>query len=278
MAAQAALAQGVSSPAVNAAQLQAGRIASLRQRDGISSGNIAVPSFSGNETDEADELQRDQNADRFANGIGSPLPSLYINLGENQDEQSESANSDSEQYSQSSDMDEEAMRAYTSLQSQTEENEQSRLRLRSILKNIKAKENTEEYQKALDELRQFLQKRQIDLYSKGASIVDEGEFAEMLDTVGMAISTSQIIISIFQDSIPDKVKKTIPIPPLQFSKSAMDVAIGAIDISVGLKYTLILFVLAPYIISFFTNMYVAICGSSAPCDAIWGAIFNTIGL
>lgn len=276
MAAQGALAQRL--PAADqAAELRADRVTALRQRNNISAGNVpAQPTPGGNtETDEADELQRNRNADRYANGIGSPMAPLYANLNLSDVDTNEAANSDfPEESAQSTSRDEEAMQNYTAFQSQIEDSEQSRARLKSLLRSLKEAEDSKRYQEMLKELKQFFQKRQTDLAAKGCSLIDEGELVEIIDTVGVGISTYQVVISIFKDSLPEHMKGQA----LDFAKSSADVASGAGTIMQLMKWTVLVFVVLPYIIALQVGLFTSICDSFSPCKAFYGGIFAAIGM
>ncbi|KKW30576.1 MAG: hypothetical protein UY72_C0008G0009 [Candidatus Uhrbacteria bacterium GW2011_GWD2_52_7] len=279
MAAQAALPQRSSSAAM-AAELRADQVTALRQRNNISVGNIPMqPASDSAAQDQADEFQRSRNADRYANSIGSPMASLYASLGEQPNQAQEAANTNFEETQpQDTAMDQEAMQNYIAMQSQIEDSEQARMRFQSLSRTLKEKENTEEFQKVLDEVKKFVQKRQTDLAAKGASFVDEGELLEILDTVGVAISTYQAVVSIFQGSIPEEVKKNMTIPPLDFSKSTADVASAAGSIMQFMKYFLMVFVLIPFVIAFQVTAFVAFCDWFTPCSLLWGGVFDAVGM
>ncbi|MCR4312336.1 MAG: hypothetical protein NUV56_03560 [Candidatus Uhrbacteria bacterium] len=275
MAAQGALARSSpSSSTADAAEFRAGQTAARRERDGVSAGNVAFPSSSeSDDSNSGDELHREQNADRFANGIGSPIASLYSSLGnEDEEEEPEAANSDfSEESERGSGADRDAMDNYLALQSQAETNQteadRTRLRLRSLLRQLKEKERGKGFDQALEEIKKMFARRSTDLISKGASIIDEGEFVEILDSIGVAVSTYQVVITIFEDSIPDKVKKQMRVPPA-------DIPTKAMTIMQYMKWFLMVFVLIPFCISFQITAFVAFCDWYAPCNLLWSGILG----
>ncbi len=263
---QSALAQPLASPAAQAAEFRVAKIAASRTRLGIRSG-VAIPNLPSTNVaeDDSDTLRRSQNADRFANGVRSPLREDYSGLYE--------AEADVE-----SSLDREAVERYLALQNQTEGDEGKRMQLRAMLERVKEKERSEEFQRALQELKTWLQKRQVDALGKGASLVDEGEFIEIVDTLGVALSTYQAVITIFNDSVPEQIKSRMPVPPLDFSKSAADVASAAGTISQLMKWTLIVFVLVPFVIAFQISLFTAFCKWYAVCNQTWARIFSLFSL
>src|SRR3989338_6594876 len=104
MEGQSAIAQPLGSPAAQAAEFRAARIAAARTRFGVTSG-VVLPSLPTADEDEADDLRRSRNADRFANGVGSPLAPSDIGSTDVETEITSS-------------LDREAVERYAALQSQ----------------------------------------------------------------------------------------------------------------------------------------------------------------
>lgn len=276
MAAQGALASSAAGSAAYAAEFRAGQVTARRERDGISSGNVPFTPASGN--DEGDQLTREQNVDRFANGIGSPLAQLHTNtpLPEETEGSDEAANND-EQYERSGVSDEQnaAFDSYNALQNQTEDNENARLKLQSFLRRLREDGRKNEYEVAMKELQKFLEKRRVDLVAKGASTLDEGELLEIIDTIGVALSAYQTVVTIFKDSIPEAVRDRMPVQPLEFEKSAADVASAAGSIMQYLKWTIVVFVLIPFTIAFQITAVYAFCDWFEPCSLLLNKVLGS---
>lgn len=275
MAARGALAKSPSQTAM-AAEFRVSKMAELRKR------SRNIPNFTRSATekegqpegDQQDELRRRQIATRQANGIGSPLresfPALYANLGENS-EQTEAANN-TQTYGddmQGASMDQEMIEQYTALQTQEEQDDRKRSRFRSMLENSKEKQQSEMMKKAKEELEIWLKQREADLVARGSSLVDDGEFFELVDTAGNAITAYQAVITVFQDSIPQQVQQQMKYPPWKF-KDAANIFSASSGISLFMKELVLVAVIAPYIIIFFYTMLAALtdlCGWNLACKA-----------
>lgn len=276
MAAQGARAQPAAGSAAYAAEFRASQVTARRERDGISSGNVPFTPASGN--DEGDQLTREQNVDRFANGIGSPLAQLHTNTPppEEAEGSDEAANND-EHFERSGVSEEQnaAFDSYTALQNQTEDNDNARIKLQSFLRGLREQGRHDEYEQAMKELRKFLEKRKTDLIAKGASTIDEGELIEILDTIGVAVSAYQLVVTIFKDSISKELLDRMPVQPLEFEKSAGDVASAAGTIMQLLKWTIMVFVLIPFVIAFQITAVYAFCDWFEPCSLLLNNVLGS---
>lgn len=254
------LAESAELPSVNAqvdsaTQLRVDRLAALRERQG----NVATIGYrfpvqdNDAEQDPQTEFAYSRSTDRLANGVGfSPLVVDYGADEEMAEELGEEASE--EEYEQ-------AMFAIQQ-QAQAEEGMEQAARNRSMVQRMKEDHQNNLLEKQAKQAQEMLEKRQADLASKGLSLVDQGELAEVGDASGVSLSLVQVAATIFKDSIPKEMQKGF-LRPWKMSDFT-DVVMAALTtpqvLWMVLKFLLILAVLI-FIIMSLGNL----CQQSLPC-------------
>jgi len=251
------------SQAVHAAALRASKTAARRERDQV----VVNDSAEGNlEPDVQAQFSRNRFADRQSNGVGfAPVLNSY---GGDQDLAEELGEEESEEAFEEEMFD-------LQQQSRQQGRAEDSSRVRSMMRKTMDDHEDEMMKKAMEELKKFLKKRQFDVAAKGTSLVDQAEFLELMDAVGVSASTLQLVITIFKDSIPEDVRKKLPIQPLEPAKSMADVAALAAYAPQILWFSLkvILVVIAPFILPLIAA---GACASSTACQAAYGSVSSLV--
>ncbi len=208
-------------------------------------------------------MRADRHAvQRYANpGASTPrLQEMSESLREGDTDQEEDANEIEEQESQIADENDQAQSL------------QSAARARSRAKAA----NGDASQKMMEQAKKKMEKVMAQAKAQGSesagSLIDEGEFAEVVDTIATGKSVTRVTLSIFQDSMDENMKLALEKADLPLYK--MSDALGGISASSTIaqagKWSSVLFVILPFILIFFILAY----GSIG--NAIHGDIQNAL--
>lgn len=252
----------------NATQLRLAKLTALRARQG----NVVTqnPAANGAGMDPQAELAYSRSADKLANGIGfAPLAADY---GADENLAQELGDEENE------DAYEQEMLALQQ-QAQAQDRMEDTPRTRSRMRGMKENHEEEQRKKMMKEFEKWLKKRQFDLTSKGSSVVDQVEFLEVMDALGVSASTIQLIVTVFKDSIPEEIQDKIPIKPLEPGKSMADVAVLASYAPqvLWMSIKIIIILMIPFIVP---AILAGACHASTLCRATYWAyaefMFNLI--
>lgn len=126
----------------------------------------------------------------------------------------------------------------------------SKIRAEYEAKKDEFKRKMEE--KAKKEFEKVLQKVKTEGVAKAGSAADDGQFFELIDTAGTAISVAHAGLSIFQDGMSNKTRETFTKQgfPMLKMESALDITILSGTFMQVMKWILIVCVILPFSIIF----------------------------